>query len=217
MPEMVMYCDGLCEPVNPGGWACWAWVLLENTRQIQQACGCLGHGPGMTNNLAEYQAVIRGLRFLQEHFLDGVCVRTDSQLVVRQLQGIYAVRSPAILPLYQEALPLVRAVQPLLEWVPREQNELADALTREAYAVARGQPALARTQDLALLEALQRLDSMSRAVSEWEATFLDSMLRQVKAGRPVSQKQRAVVQRMCAEYLSAEAAAEVAGQQRLAF
>lgn len=81
-----------------------------------QEYGCLGRGPDITNNKSEYTAVIRGLQWLQENALDGVRVRTDSQLVVRQLQGVYAVRSPAIMPLYQEAIALVHAMRPVMGW-----------------------------------------------------------------------------------------------------
>lgn len=204
MTSMLMYCDGLCEPTNPGGWACWAWVLLEDDRHLQQACGCLGDGPGSTNNRAEYEAVIRGLRFLQANHLDGVRVRTDSQLVVRQLQGVYAVRSPAILPLYAEAMSLVRAIAPVLEWIPREQNTLADALTRQAYAEARGQQhtPVGRPQDAALGALITRLDGMRQAVTDWEAGFLESILRQMARQRPLTEKQRAIVQRMARQYLT---------------
>jgi ribonuclease HI len=202
MADLIMYCDGLTEPTNPGGYACWAWCLLDGTVTVNQAYGCLGHGAGMTNNVAEYEAVIRALTFLQDQALDGVRVRTDAQLVVRQLQGVYAVRSPTIMPLYQRALLLVRAIQPVLEWVPREQNTRADALTREAYRVARGAGERAETGDL---EVLQRLDAMAREVTPWEASFLDSVLQQLRDGRFLSPKQHAVLEKMAAQYLSAEA------------
>ena len=212
MTDLVMYCDGLCEPMNPNGWACWAWVLLKGTSQIHQDMGCLGHGPGMTNNLAEYQAVIHALQWLHDNAMGyGVRVRTDSQLVVRQLQGVYAVRSPAILPLYQEAMALVQVTDPALEWIPREQNTLADALTREAYAIARGsatrQP---QPHEPALLDVLQRLDGMAQTVSRWEADFLDSIVQQAQSGRRLSPKQLAVVLRMCSTYLGEDTACALA-------
>lgn len=51
---VIVYADGLCEPVNPGGCACWAWVALQDGQEIATDSGCLGYGPAMTNNRAEY-------------------------------------------------------------------------------------------------------------------------------------------------------------------
>ncbi len=216
MPPLLVYCDGLCEPTNPGGYACWAYIVFEGECKIQQDYGCLGHGPGMTNNLAEYRAVIRALGWLKDNVLDGVRVRTDSQLVVRQLLGEYAVRSPAIVPLYQEAMVLVRAISPVLEWVRREQNTLADTLTRQAYAEARGfTPLTPIEKDDPIMLVLGRLDTMEREVTDWEGSFLQSIMKQIRQGRSLSPKQRAIIQRMAEQYLSAEAGAEIAGQRRM--
>jgi ribonuclease HI len=61
-------------------------------------------------------------------------VRGDSQLVIRQLNGEYAVKSPRIAPLYARVKELLRFFHNVkLEWVPRELNAEADALSRAAY------------------------------------------------------------------------------------
>ena len=59
---MIVYCDGLCEPVNPGGYACWAWVAVEDDAVRARQSGCIGRGDGMTTNLAEYRALLEALR-----------------------------------------------------------------------------------------------------------------------------------------------------------
>jgi len=67
-----LWADGLCEPVNPGGFACWGFYAVDAYGQrIGEGRGCLGHGPGMTNNSAEYQAAIEALRWAAGEGLRG--------------------------------------------------------------------------------------------------------------------------------------------------
>ncbi|MGB9848892.1 MAG: ribonuclease HI [Moorellaceae bacterium] len=132
-------CDGLCEPFNPGGTACYGWVAYQDGKKLGEGCGVVCSGPGATNNVAEYTAVIRALEWLlgQGLYDEDVEVRSDSQLCMFQLNGAYAVRSPRILPLYEETVSLARKFRRVkFRWVPREQNEEADALSRRAYASA---------------------------------------------------------------------------------
>jgi ribonuclease HI len=134
---MVVYCDGLCEPVNPAGHACWAWVAVQDGALRAQARGYLGHGPGMTNNLAEYHALLEALRAVQkadEHVDE---FRTDSKLVVEQVNGRWAVNAPALRPLVEDARRLLKETGGRLIWVPRAENERADALSRREYAQRR--------------------------------------------------------------------------------
>ncbi len=89
--------------------------------------------------MAEYTAVIRALEWLLENGYrdEKVEVCSDSQLCMFQLQGHYAVRSPRIWLLYERASGLARRFRSVrFRWVPREQNEEADALSRKAYAGA---------------------------------------------------------------------------------
>ncbi|MGB9792574.1 MAG: ribonuclease HI [Thermacetogeniaceae bacterium] len=132
-----VYCDGLCEPVNPGGTACYGWVVYQDGEKLTESCGVACNGPAATNNVAEYMAVIRALEWLKENeYLDAeIEVCSDSQLVIYQLAGKYAVHSPRILPLYRRAKALAEEFPRLrFTWVPREKNSEADALSRKAYA-----------------------------------------------------------------------------------
>lgn len=142
MRPVVLYFDGLCEPTNPGGWACWAWVALaRDGAEVGHDLGCLGRGPNATNNRAEYAALILGLTWLAEQRHAGVVVRGDSQLVIRQIMGVYACRSTALIPLLAEAQRRMQAAQiSRLEWVPREKNVRADGYSRRAYHEARHAP-----------------------------------------------------------------------------
>lgn len=155
MSILALYCDGLCEPTNPNGWACWAWLARSpEGKTIRTAYGCLGSGPGMSNNLAEYEAVLQALR----HTVDrvgllverGLSVRlhADSQLVIRQITGEYRVNAPHLMARCAEARTLAAQLRtagvPIeFQWIPRELNDEADILSRRAYAAAR---AAARAQ-----------------------------------------------------------------------
>lgn len=127
-PPVVLYFDGLCE-ANPGGWMSWAWVALARGG-AEVGCGGKAAPPATanTNNVAEYNGLIAGLTWLERNEVRGIRVRGDSQLVIKQLTGEYRVNSPALRPLYDEAIQKVRALGVTLEWVPRETNHRADAL-----------------------------------------------------------------------------------------
>ena len=134
---IVIHTDGLCEPKNPGGWACWGWVALQDGREIASGYGCLGQGPGATNNVAEYMAAIHALRWAIAQGLSEVLVRTDSQLVACHFSGAWECRSEHLRPLLAELRDLARQARARVEWVPRERNAVADALSRRAYEEAR--------------------------------------------------------------------------------
>lgn len=139
MTPVVLYFDGLCEPRNPGGYACWAWVALARDGSVvASARGCIGHGVGMTNNLAEYESLIQGLTGLWEAGHRDVVVRGDSQLVVNQVNGTWACNAAHLRGLRDRARALVaQAGVRRLEWVPREKNARADSESRRAYEEAR--------------------------------------------------------------------------------
>ncbi len=91
-----------------------------------------------TNNVAEYRALLRGLSEALLRGADEVEARTDSELMARQIEGRYAVKSPEILPLYAEAKQLLaRFDRATVVHVPRAQNALADRLANEGVAVQR--------------------------------------------------------------------------------
>ncbi len=94
----------------------------------------------MSNNVAEYAALCEVLRVLLR---DGrkdepVEVRSDSRLLVNQMSGNWKFRKGIYAEKYREAVGLTTQFTELsFKWVPREENEEADALTREAYSKAR--------------------------------------------------------------------------------
>lgn len=147
--DLMIFCDGLCEPRNPGGYACWAWIAYSpKGARLREESGCIGHGEGMTNNLAEYHAVLHALRYtrgrltmLAERGM-GVMVYSDSKLVIEQVKGTWRCNTPALQRLLSDIEGVMHffadAGVPLqFEWIPRAQNQAADQLTRMAYNQAR--------------------------------------------------------------------------------
>jgi probable phosphoglycerate mutase len=86
-----------------------------------------------TNNIAEYYALITALDYAEEHGIARLLVRSDSELMVRQMQGRYKVKSVDLRPLHERAKKLAAALAHFaIEHVPREQNRDADALANLA-------------------------------------------------------------------------------------
>ncbi len=87
----------------------------------------------LTNNQAEYRALILGLCSAARYNPAAVRVQLDSELVVRQMTGEYHVTSAALLPLYHEARALAATLPRVtFEHVPRARNTEADALANAA-------------------------------------------------------------------------------------
>ncbi len=103
-----------------------ALVLFEGKRlEVSE-----GHGRG-TNNEAEYLGLIGGLKKALHAGATTITIHGDSQLILRQLEGKYAVRAANLRPFYQEAIALLRKFGGYdLIWVPRDENEDADRLAR---------------------------------------------------------------------------------------
>ncbi len=86
-----------------------------------------------TNNVAEYQGLIAGLRAAIELGATVVEVRMDSKLVVEQMSGRWKIKHPAMKPLAMEAAKLVRQLGSVhFGWIPRERNKRADRLANLA-------------------------------------------------------------------------------------
>jgi probable phosphoglycerate mutase len=86
-----------------------------------------------TNNVAEYYALITALDYAAAQGIDRLLVRSDSELLVRQMQGRYKVNSQDLRPLHERARKLAHGFAYFaIEHVPREQNREADELANSA-------------------------------------------------------------------------------------
>jgi len=135
---MILYFDGLCEPKNPGGVATYGYIVYEDGKKVHEEHGVVGAGmlgDDVSNNVAEYTAMIRGMAYLLHTGYRGqLTVRGDSQLTIRQMKGAYKVRARRLLPLHKKAVELKEEFEAVtFEWVPREENEEADQLSRRAF------------------------------------------------------------------------------------
>ena len=130
--------DGLCQPINPGGIACYAFIIKKNGTTIHSGYGVAGEpfSKDSTNNVAEYTALARALEWLVANNLvsEKVEIESDSKLVVNQLAGVYKVKGKRIIPLYKQVLLLKTKFSDIeIKWIPREENKEADRLTNIAY------------------------------------------------------------------------------------
>jgi ribonuclease HI len=90
----------------------------------------LGH---RTNNYAEYQGLLAALRWANENQVKAFKVISDSELMVRQMKGIYKVRHPELRKLYDQAQQLVRGLDHFeIRHALREHNQIADRLANDA-------------------------------------------------------------------------------------
>jgi len=98
-----------------------------------------------TNNVAEYYALLAALDYATGHGIKALRIRSDSELLVRQMQGRYKVKSADLKPLHERAQRLSRQLEYfVVEHVRREQNRDADALANVALDGGAVSPAGAR-------------------------------------------------------------------------
>ena len=124
-----LYTDGGSRG-NPGP-AAFGFVLEADDGTILAAEGeAIGEA---TNNVAEYRGLVAGLARAYELSVPEVEVRSDSELLVKQMRGEYRVKNAALRTLSLEAARLARLIgRVAYVHVPRERNELADRLVNEA-------------------------------------------------------------------------------------
>lgn len=127
--EGILYCDGASSG-NPGESGIGAVLLLEGkTYEISEHIGTA------TNNIAEYTALIKGLSRAKTLKIESLKIFLDSELIVKQIQGSYKVKSENLKALYQEALSHLKSLKAYtISHIPREQNKKADSLAKKAAA-----------------------------------------------------------------------------------
>lgn len=132
-----VHCDGLCEPRNPGGIASYGFVARSAGGVVlREEGGFLCRGAEASNNVAEYGGAIRALQWALGNGYEAaeIVLHGDSRLLINQLSGEWAVRSPNIRPLWQKTRALIERFRDVrLVWVPREENEEANRLSVAAY------------------------------------------------------------------------------------
>ena len=129
MKKVVIYTDGTAEP-NPGPAAIGAIIKDEQGKLLASISRGIGRA---TNNQAEYSAVIAALEKAIALGAKQVDLRSDSELVVRQINGRYRVKSAALKPMYQRVKRLLSQLEGYTVInVPRRENAEADNLANMA-------------------------------------------------------------------------------------
>jgi ribonuclease HI len=124
-----VYSDGASRG-NPGVAGAGAVIEDEGGRVLERLGRFLGE---QTNNVAEYEGLLLGLRRAQELGAREVEVLADSELLIRQLQGRYQVKNPTLQRLHAEAMALLRVfAKASLKHIPRAQNGAADEMSNRA-------------------------------------------------------------------------------------
>ncbi len=134
--EFTLYADGGARG-NPGPAGSGAVVFDAAGKRIVEVSDYIGIA---TNNVAEYEAVLRGLRALKDAYPEGyfagveLLIRMDSKLVIEQLKGAYKVKHPNLIPRFLEVKNVLARSFPHVsfEHVRREFNKDADALANKA-------------------------------------------------------------------------------------
>src|SRR5438309_9390151 len=126
---LIAYSDGGARG-NPGPAGYGVVIKDETGKKIAQLSQYLGH---QTNNVAEYQGLIAALEYAIKHGYKALKVISDSELLVRQIKGIYKVKNSVLKELHARAKELIRQ----LDWFSighalREHNQEADLLANEA-------------------------------------------------------------------------------------
>ncbi len=123
-----IFIDGACRG-NPGP-AAIGVVITRDDKTIAEISRCIGEA---TNNRAEYLAMIDALQEAITLHAKHVRISTDSELVYRQLTGVYRIKDEQLKAYFAQVLQLKSGLEHLeLRHVPREQNKAADKLANKA-------------------------------------------------------------------------------------
>ncbi len=127
MKTLKVFTDGASKG-NPGPAAIGAVVIDGNKEiEISEPIGVA------TNNVAEYRAAIRALEIAIKLKADAIELYSDSELLIRQLKGIYKVKDSKLLKLYQRIQNLLGQFKDYtITHIPRQMNSRADSLARKA-------------------------------------------------------------------------------------
>jgi ribonuclease HI len=109
-------------------------ILDEEGAVLEGHHGALGRA---TNNVAEYSALVEALKLAERTGARHVEILADSQLIVRQIQGLYRVKHPDLKPLFGQAMRRIARFESFrIEHIRREKNKEADRLVNAALDLA---------------------------------------------------------------------------------
>jgi ribonuclease HI len=201
--QLEVFFDGLCQPYNPGGIACYAFIIKKqrpypHILHSEYGLAAEPFTDRATNNVAEYTGIIKALEWLlrqwrkpmnnQAAAAESITIKGDSQLVIYQIKGKYKVKAIKIIPLYRKVITLISKFNDVrIEWIPREKNSEADKLTNYAYTkIIDNDSALKEkmSQHMATEQQLEYLKNLGitpeKYLSKIEANRLISKMKKYK-------------------------------------
>ncbi|MGD9579343.1 MAG: ribonuclease HI family protein [Syntrophorhabdus sp.] len=133
--EWHIYIDG-ASSCNPGHAGAGLVIFDERGNEIGRDSVYLGE---MTNNMAEYEALVRALSRASEANVKNISIYTDSLLVANQVLGKYKIKNSILQKYAEKAKNLIRTFDHFaVQYIPREKNKLADKLAKEAIIKRKG-------------------------------------------------------------------------------
>lgn len=131
--KISMYTDGAARG-NPGPAGIGVVIYDDNNAILDEYCAYLGTA---TNNEAEYRALIAGLERAARHVPCSLSIFMDSELVARQMNGVYRVKHPNLIGLFETARAKLSAFEKvIIAHIPREKNKAADRMANKAIDTA---------------------------------------------------------------------------------
>lgn len=125
----MIYIDGASKG-NPGRAGAGVWITDGEGRKVSEVSRYLGH---KTNNQAEYWAFLLALREAERLRGEHIQIFTDSELVERQIKGVYRVKDLGLRALHERVLQDLKTFSSFeIESIPREENKEADRLANQA-------------------------------------------------------------------------------------
>lgn len=124
---LTLFTDGASRG-NPGESGA-GWVIQKGDEILEEGYEYLGI---MTNNQAEYRALLHGLKSVEKFSPKNIQIKMDSELIIKQLKGEYRVKHEDLKPLFLEAFSLLNKYSWKAQHIPREKNKEADRLSNKA-------------------------------------------------------------------------------------
>lgn len=142
--ELHVFIDGAARG-NPGPAAIGVVVLTRQGRRVAAFGEAIGEA---TNNFAEYTALVHALRLLSAYEVDRLRIYADSELVVRQIRGLYRVKERSLRSLHSQVMSMLGRYRDWsIQHVPREENREADRLANRALDEAGGSSPTGRPRE----------------------------------------------------------------------
>lgn len=138
MDKYILHFDGACWP-NPNGRASYGFILEKNGILLKEGAGLTGDGQGMSNNVAEHDALCQGLNYFLSIYDFKPCklqVYGDSEIIIKQMRGEYKGKKGMLYyPYYLKSKEIDRRLNtinvfPTYNHVYREQNTRCDNLSK---------------------------------------------------------------------------------------